>query len=76
LIIPIYSLLVDYFEKGNQKEDRRGFYLGSYRAMDLFPNSNPLLDCLSVNILEELLNDFSKYYPNLTLIKKKLRFWY
>jgi hypothetical protein len=42
--------------------------------MDLFPNSNPLLDCLSLNILEELLNDFSKYYPNLTLIKKTQRF--
>jgi len=62
-------MIQSYF--GNQKETRKGIFLGSYWAYGLFRFFKSLLGCLSELNPDVLLNNFSKSHPNLTLIAKR-----
>jgi hypothetical protein len=55
--------------KRQPKRESKGYFIWAVIGlMALFSIFYSLLDCLCLHTVEELLNNFSKSYPNLTLI--------
>jgi len=54
--------------KRQPKRESKGYFIWAVIGLMAFIIFYSLLDCLSLHTVKELLNNFSKSYPNLTLI--------
>jgi hypothetical protein len=74
-MIPTYYTF-HYYIKRQPKREPKGYIIWAVIGLMAFVVFDSLLDCLSMHTAEDLLNNFSKSHPNLTIIPKNKQKFY